>query len=141
MPPAKETMRTKHFAPFALFAWLVMATPALSATDLDYTAARALAEKHESALNPEQTQALILSQGDVGGRALADCRLESGGILADLSPFTVVLELDATGKVMRTWREGESPIATCFEKTMQAQSLAAPPQAPFYTYFAMSWDD
>lgn len=131
-------MRT---VPFALFALMVFATPALSAVGLDYTAARALAEKNESALNPEQTQALILSQGDVGGRALADCRLESGGILADLSPFTVVLELDATGKVVRTWREGESPIATCFEKAMQSQSLAVPPQAPFYTYFAMSWED
>jgi len=125
----------------ACLALIALATSAAAAPMANYDDALALARKDEASLSPEHAAALIESQGDVGGRALAQCRTDSGGILADLSPFTVVLELDAKGKVVRTWRDGESPIATCFEKAMQSQSLVAPPRAPFHTFFAMTWKD
>jgi len=125
----------------ACLALLALATSALAAPTAGYDAALALATKDEAALSPDQAAALIVSQGDVGGRALAQCRTDNGGILADLAAFTVVLELDAAGKVVRTWRDGDSPIAACFEKAMQAQTLVAPPRAPFHTFFAMSWED
>lgn len=126
---------------FACLALLALATAAIAAPTPGYDAALALARKDEASLSPDQAAALIEAQGDVGGRALAQCRTDSGGILADLSAFTVVLQLDAQGKVVRTWRDGESPIAACFEKAMHAQSLVAPPRAPFHTFFAMTWDD
>jgi len=125
----------------ACLALLMLATSAIAAPTAGYDEALALARTDEASLSPEQAAVLTESQGDAGGRMLAQCRTDNGGILADLSAFTVVLQLDGKGKVLRTWRDGESPIAACFEKAMQAQSLAAPPRAPFHTFFAMSWQD
>jgi len=49
------------------------------------------------------------------------------------------MELDATGKVVRTWLGGTSTLAVCFNKEMATKSLFVPPHAPFYTSFEMSW--
>jgi hypothetical protein len=50
-------------------------------------------------------------------------------------PFTLVMELDANGKVVSTWIAGESEIANCLSKTMSRSLLFIPPKAPFFTSF------
>jgi hypothetical protein len=119
-----------------LSALLLLATGA-AAADLDYTAARALAEHDEASLEPAQMQALVAAQGEAARAAFAACPVQSPD--DDLSPFTVVMELDATGKVVRTWRHGDSPLAQCFHAGMSHATLAVPPRTPFYTFFDMTW--
>ncbi|KRG69192.1 hypothetical protein ABB29_10205 [Pseudoxanthomonas dokdonensis] len=57
----------------------------------------------------------------------------------DLSPFVVVVQLDAAGRIGRTWRKGNSPLSICVQKTLQGRQLPAPPQTPFLTSFELSF--
>ncbi|PPJ44258.1 hypothetical protein C0063_12140 [Pseudoxanthomonas sp. KAs_5_3] len=58
---------------------------------------------------------------------------------ADTAPFVIVAELDAGGAVRRTWRDGATPLAICVQKQINHKTLAAPPRAPFYTSFELSF--
>ncbi|WP_083918973.1 hypothetical protein [Rudaea cellulosilytica] len=115
----------------------IIAVTALSGSALSYEQAKALADQDENSLTPGQTQQLIASQGKAGGEAHASCASPSNK--ADLSPYTVVMELDIAGKVIRTWLKGASPLAVCFNKEMATKRLFGPPRAPFYTSFEMTW--
>lgn len=113
----------------------LLAFASAQAATLTYEQAKALADRDEASLaNP---QALVESQGNAAGPSFAKCPPESSH--PDLSPFTVVMELDKSGKVVRTWLRGSSPIAVCFRQQMSTKSLFKPPRAPFYTSFEMSW--
>ncbi|MET0808151.1 MAG: hypothetical protein ABWX93_05265 [Pseudoxanthomonas sp.] len=57
----------------------------------------------------------------------------------DLSALVVVMELDAQGKVVRTWLKGSSPLAICLRKHAAARWLSAPPRAPFHTSIEVSF--
>ena len=107
------------------------------AADLSYEQAKARADKDEASLTADQTSALIAAQGQAGGDSFANCPAPTAN--ADLSPFSLVMELDASGKVVKTWLRGSSPIATCFRSEMAKKSLSKPPRAPFYSSFDMSW--
>jgi hypothetical protein len=120
-----------------LFMLSIFGAAALSSSTLSYNQAKALADRDENSLSPAQTQQLIASQGKAGGEAHASC-LSPGG-KKDLSPYTVVMELDSGGKVVRTWLSGTSPLAICFNKEMATKSLFSPPRMPFYTSFEMTW--
>ena len=58
---------------------------------------------------------------------------------ADLSNFVVVMRLDASGKVARTWRRGDSPLALCVERNARGKILFVPPRNPFYTSLEISF--
>ena len=108
---------------------LLFAAPALCETPHE------IGDRHEKGLTPSQSQALVASQGAVGGKALAACG-------ASLPPpgavkFSLVMRLDASGRIVQTWLEGEAPIAKCFQSKMAGQTLFTPPFAPFYTTFDM----
>jgi len=47
----------------------------------------------------------------------------------------VVLQLDAQGRVVRTWREGEEAVARCVDAGFAGKTLFVPPKAPFYAAF------
>jgi len=115
---------------------LVSVTPAF-ASELSYEQAKALADKDEASLSSELMQALIAAQGKAGGEAHAACLTPE--TRQDSSPYTVVMELNSTGKVIRTWLLGNSPLAICFNREMSHKSLFAPPHTPFYTAFEMTW--
>ncbi|WEN13642.1 hypothetical protein PY254_10290 [Rhodanobacter sp. AS-Z3] len=83
-----------------------------------------------------QSRDLLASQGAVIDRIVPQCAQTAGP--GGMPPFVVVVELDAAGKVVMTWREGDSDFAVCFERRLGALSLMAPPHAPFYTSFEMS---
>jgi len=107
------------------------------ASELSYEQAKALADKDEASLSAEVAQTLIAAQGTAGGEAHASC--VTPGARKDFSPYTVVMKLDSTGKVIRTWLHGTSALAICFNREMSHKSLFVPPRAPFYTSFEMSW--
>jgi hypothetical protein len=137
--------RTSEFLKFSsvaplmkrLLATLVIIVAPAIAGDISYEQAKTLADQDEASLTPAFTQMLLQSQGSVAGPAFEGC--PPSGTVSDREQFTVVMELDAGGKVERTWLSGSSSIATCFEKAMAKATLFAPPRAPFYTSFEMSW--
>jgi hypothetical protein len=104
------------------------------AAALTYSDAKALADRDEASLG-SSSGALVEAQGTVLGPLLADCARSIGG--ADQSSFVVVMELDASGRIVKTWRQGSSPISACFESSVMGKSLVSPPKAPFYTSFEM----
>lgn len=112
---------------------------AAHADAMTYDAAKTHADRDEAALSPQQLQALTDSQGRAAGEIFATCLPASLG--QPQADFTVVMMLDATGRVVRTWRSGESAIAVCFEREMARKQLFEPPAAPFYSSFEMHWTD
>jgi len=120
----------------AIFLPLLFASASPSAS-LSYEQAKALADRDEGALTQSDSQQLLASQGKAGGEAHASCVSPSSQ--KDLSAYTVVMELNSSGKVVHTWLQGTSVLAVCFNAEMAKKSLFTPPHAPFYTSFEMSW--
>ncbi len=109
---------------------------ALYASPATYNAAKELAERHEKSLSNSQIQTLTSMQGVVGGKVIAECFSVTQA--SKSASFALVMQLDATGTIVRTWLDGNSEGAKCFEKKMTAQRLFAPPFSPFYTIFEMN---
>jgi hypothetical protein len=119
-----------------LFAALAVSALPVFAAAPSYADAKALADRDEASVSKTQSAALLASQGAAIDRIVPACARAMGP--AGMPPFVVVVELDAAGKVVATWREGDSDFAVCFEKQLSTRSLFAPPRAPFYTSFEMS---
>ena len=126
-----SSMRTS-----VLLLFLSAAAPAL-ASGVSFEQAKSLADRDEASLSSTQTQQLIASQARAGGEAHSICF--SFNLKPDLSPYTIVMKLDASGKVVRTWLRGQSSLAHCFNEEMSHKALFTPPRAPFFTSFALSW--
>lgn len=113
----------------------VLSVPVFAAPTLEYAEAKALADKDEASLAPEASTGLLKSQGELLEAGAAACAT----LTPDLSPFVVVMELDAQGIVVRTWLQGSSPIGICMRKYVSGKTLIVPPRAPFYTSLELSF--
>ena len=119
-----------------VFAWaMATAVAAHAQSPTDYTQAKQRADADEASLPAATSQTLLDAQSRVLGEAIAECATPN----ADTAPFVIVAELDAAGAVSRTWREGGTPLAICVQKQINRKTLAAPPRAPFYTSFELSF--
>ena len=119
-----------------IFAALAASVCPTFAATLSYAEAKALADRDEMAVSKGQLADLLASQEATIDRIVPQCAWAAGP--GGMPPFVVVAQLDATGKVVATWREGTSAFATCFEKKLGTFWLFAPPHAPFHTSFEMS---
>jgi len=106
-----------------------------AAPTLEYAEAKALADKDEASLAQAESIGLLKAQGELLGAGTAACATPK----PDLSPFTVVMELDAEGKVVRTWLQGSSPIGICLRKYVAGRILVVPPRVPFHTSLELSF--
>lgn len=120
---------------FLLAGGLCLASIAHAQSPADYTDAKQRADADEASLPAADAGAMRDAQGVALDAAIAGCATPT----ADTSPFVVVAELDATGKVVRTWREGSTPLAICVQKWIAGSTLSAPPRAPFFTSFELSF--
>lgn len=114
---------------------LCCASLAHAQSPADYASAKQRADADEASLPAAQASAMRDAQGVALEAAIAGCATPT----ADTSPFVVVAELDASGKVVRTWREGGTPLAICVQKQVAGSTLSAPPRAPFFTSFELSF--
>jgi hypothetical protein len=114
---------------------LLLTRAAIAADTLTYPQAKALADRDEAGLSAADARTLMDAQRDAGREILRQCSVAEMNTL----PFTVVMQLDAAGRVVRTWRQGESTVAPCFERELAKRTFPAPESAPFYTAFAMAW--
>ena len=118
-----------------LIALAALSGSLLAAPALEYAVAKALADKDEASLAPAETENLRKAQGELLDAGTAACATPR----PDLSPFTVVMELDAQGKVARTWLQGSSPIGICLRKYVTGRILIVPPRVPFYSSLELSF--
>lgn len=115
---------------------LVALSGALSAeAALDYAQAKALADKDEVSLTQAESASLHKAQSELLDAGTAACATPR----PDLSPFVVVMELDAEGRVVRTWLQGSSPIGICLRKYVAGKVLIVPPRVPFHTSLELSF--
>ena len=117
------------------FFLLLAAISAQAAPDIGFEEAKRLADQDEASLTPQQTETLVASQRAILDAGAAACATPK----PDLSPFVVVAELDANGKIVRTWLQGDSPLAICFRKYVAERSVVPPPRSPFYASVELSF--
>ena len=108
--------------------------PAATPAALDYSAAKALADRDEGSLSKLAMDALRASQSGVLERAADACRTDE-----TLAPFTIVLELDAKGRPVRHWRNADTGLARCMEEKLARQAFYIPARAPFHVSFEVSF--
>ena len=116
----------------ALTSFLLLA--ATTTAPLDYSAAKALADRDEAAMPKIASQSLRNSQSGVLERAAAACRTDEAP-----EPFTVVLELDAQGGITDHWRNADTGLAKCMEEKLTRQAFYIPAKAPFYISFEVTF--
>ena len=109
--------------------------PAEGMPVVEYAEAKALADRDEASLAGTEATRMREAQAGLLEEGTAACATPR----PDLSPFVVVMELDAAGTVVRTWLQGASPIGLCLRRYVAGKQLARPPRAPFHTSLELSF--
>lgn len=104
-----------------------------SMMNLNFQSAFEQSEKDEQQLTAHQNQLLIDSQGKAIGNAFGYCGMKYPQ--QKVSSFTIVVELDKSGKVVQTWNNQQTPFPLCIEKQIQNEMLFKPPYTPFFSSF------
>ena len=100
------------------------------AQEMDFTAAKAAADADEASLDAGvRAEALEQQRAFLDARVAACANIRT---TAQLEDFVVVAELDANGRVTKTWRRGDSPLALCIERDARGKLMFVPPHAPFH---------
>ncbi|HEY2347127.1 MAG TPA: hypothetical protein VGH80_14845 [Xanthomonadaceae bacterium] len=120
-----------------LFSATLPVAAVASADEMNYGQAAALAAKDSATLSVDQLAAIVESESKAWSAVRQHC--PEPVRKADFEPFTVIMELDASGKITRTWLKGDTAVAICFNKGLGGQTLAKPPHAPFYASYDMYW--
>ncbi len=100
----------------------------VAAAPQSFASAKAEAIRLERAMSKVQHTAFL----DMQGRALVSALDACGPPGKDLSPFTVVLQVEASGTVSASWREGETALAQCVERKLSATTFTGKWSAPRY---------
>ena len=121
-----------------MFALLLAASlPLHAAEPLEYYDARKLADADEAGVTGPARDAMLAAQRKLLDAGVVECSL--GKPQKDFSGFTVVMALDASGRVLRTWRQGGSPLAICLQRYVRDKTVFVPPKAPFHTSLDISF--
>jgi hypothetical protein len=130
-----ERIERKHMKLIALIVMAALGGSLSAAPTLEYAEVKSLADKDEASLAPADSEQLLKAQGELLNAGAAACATPS----PDLSPFVVVMELDAEGRIVRTWLQGSSPIGICLRKYVAGHVLIVPPRIPFYNSIELSF--
>lgn len=104
---------------------------------VDYPQAKRLADRDEASVSGPAKQALLAAQAQLLDAGVEHCNQQP--LRKDRTPFVVVMQLDSTGLVTATWRQGDSPLAICLQRYVRGQQVIKPPQAPFYAALEISF--
>lgn len=94
----------------------------------------ALAQADEGSLAGQAANELKHANNEASLGAFAAC-MPNRTLSSNETRFVVVAELDRSGTVEQTWRQGESELAQCFEAHLKGVEIYKPAVAPFYVYF------
>ena len=103
--------------------------------ELTFAQAKSLADHDEGAISQQQKVVLDQSQAPAVQAGLSRCLGANG---AKPFSFVVVVELDSTGKIRKTWRSDDAAITNCFQSIVAKATLFLPPKSPFYSSFEMN---
>lgn len=122
----------------ATIALLLQTAPATAGpVAVDYVDAKRLAKADEASVTGAAHEAMLAAQRKLLDAGVVECSL--GKPQKDFSAFTIVMRLDAQGRVQQTWREGGSPLAICLQRYLRDQTVFVPPKAPFHTLLEISF--
>lgn len=108
-----------------------------TAKPMDYADAKRLADADEASVTGAAHEAMLAAQAALLDAGVAECNRYD--LRGDVTPFVVVMQLDARGRVRQTWRQGGSPLAICLERHVRDKTLPAPPKAPFHASLEISF--
>jgi hypothetical protein len=114
--------------------WLMVVSSSAFGGELTFGQAKSLADHDEGALSQQQQLVLNQTQAPVVQSGLAGCLGANG---EKPFSFVVVVELDSTGKVRKTWRSDDAGTTECFQNVVAKATLFSPPKSPFYSSFEM----
>src|SRR5688572_9902097 len=114
-------------------------TAPAAAPAMDFEQARMAANQDEARLDGDQVADLAKAQGEYMKRWVGKCT--SRIPTRELTPIGLVMELDAKGRVVRTWQDTDSAVANCLVTGLKSAVFYAPPKAPFMTAMNMSWSN
>lgn len=122
-----------------LLALLLLADPQTppAAAPVDYAEAKRLSDADEASVAGATRETMLAAQAALLDAGVAECnRFDLRG---DVTPFVVVMRLDAQGRVQETWRQGGSPLAICLQRYVRDKTLFVPPKAPFHAALEISF--
>jgi hypothetical protein len=108
------------------------------AAGLTYAQAQAQSDRDEASLSSAETEALLTAQGELIGNAVTACVDMRNP--PDKIQVGVIMELNAQGQVVRTWRRDDDALSACFARKSEGVLLLLPPRTPFYTGIDLSLD-
>lgn len=123
--------------PLSMLLWLASTQSAPVPSLMDYAEAKRLADQDEASITGNAHAAMLTAQKALLDAGIVECSL--GRPQKDFSAFTVVMQLDATGHVQQTWRQGSSPLAICLQRYVRGKLVLLPPSAPFHTALEISF--
>lgn len=107
----------------------------LAAADISFAQAKSFADQYEAAISPRDKAELVEAQG----KALDDAIVTCGPIKGAPPAFTIVAHVAQGGATDRTWRNGESALARCFEQKLGTATLPVAAGKAFYTSYEISF--
>ena len=107
----------------------------LAQTPQGFSDAKAQADRDEASLDPVKRAAFQQAQSRQLETSVANC----ADPRHDTAAFVIVVEVDARGRIVRTWRQGDTLLAQCVERELSGRFLEPPPRAPFHVSFELSF--
>ena len=136
-------MRHRYFLPlYAALAGVAFGAGSqeVAPTDpaaMDFEQARRKANQDEARLDGDQLAEL--SQRQSGAMRPLIARCTRGVPSRELTPVGLVLQLDARGRVVRTWQDVQTPVADCLAAAVKAAVFYVPSKVPFLTATDLHW--
>lgn len=118
-----------------LFALALLPFAGSAQTPQGFADAKARADRDEASLDPVKRAAFQQAQSRQLETSVANC----ADPRHDTAAFVIVVEVDARGRIVRTWRQGDTALAVCVEKELNGRFLEPPPRAPFLAAFELSF--
>ena len=119
----------------------VLLFPMLLATQsvagpVDYSEALKRADANEASLESSDKATLVASQDAALHDAMGTC--------VDLAPgklpaFTIVLQLDADGRSLNSWRNNDLPMVRCVQRELAKATYATHQRTDFFVSFVVTF--
>lgn len=117
--------------------FFLMASGAIPSEVMSFKDAKELADAHEQKLSTKDAAKLAKAQGIIVERALSDCLSGKSG--KSQVPIVVVAKVSASGRVVKTWRDGAGDVALCFQRYVSKSILELPAGKSYFTSFEMDF--
>lgn len=104
---------------------------------IEYDDAKRRADADEATITGRAHEDMVKRQSELLDAGIAACARSE--LRDDFTPFTIVMQLDASGQVQQTWRQGSSPLAICMQRYVRDKAVFTPPKAPFFNSIEVSF--